>query len=230
MVESRLAAIARALSEAQGRRGFVQLVGGLALGQALAPEVATTAVAAAQNRKQQRGHMREQRHKRHRRKRGRTGPFGPAGQDGTPGQAGSQGPEGTQGSAGGQGPQGSQGTSGAAGAQGPQGPQGPAGTGTCPNETTFISAVGCVDSFPRSAKEFSEAVTTCANAGMRLPTTAELFALRAIDMILSGPEWSGTVTAEDTAMVVGGLAEGVAFPRSLPTPYHCVAAPSIVMP
>src|SRR5215211_911128 len=92
-------------------------------------------------------------------KRGEAGPGGPAGSPGSPGDKGDKGDRGGQGE------------------KGDQGQPGPAGTGSCPADTIFIAAVGCVESTLRDRVAFPQAVSTCAAAGRRLLTITELMAL-----------------------------------------------------
>src|SRR5689334_18393975 len=73
---------------------------------------------------------------------------------------------------------GKSGSSGSPGPPGPPGARGPAGTGSCPNDTTFFAGAGCVENAVRAAASFATASTTCAGAGRRMMTTAELDAFR----------------------------------------------------
>ena len=242
MVESRLAAIARALDEVRGRRGLMHLVASLALGSALAPELAASDVEAAEQKKQKQRKRKEQRalrQERRQRKRGRTGPRGPAGQDGTPGPAGANGQEGSQGPAGANGRDGSQGQQGQDGQQGPQGAtgapgaQGPAGMGSCPVGKVFIGAVGCVDEQVRSRGSFFTASSTCIESE-RLLTSAELLALHYSMTVSLDPrgEWSGTVNSSNEAIVVGSELFGGTREefRERSFRFRCMSVPSIVTP
>jgi hypothetical protein len=107
--------------------------------------------------------------------------------------------------------------------------------GSCPADTIFISAVGCVETVARTpAQPFDLAVQTCGNVGRRLPTSAELLALRSIlgaaaSVGLQSAEWSGTVTSNLVAMAVGTADPGSAFQRSETFPFHCLEVPAIAI-
>jgi hypothetical protein len=248
MLESRIEAITRTLAKAQGRRRLVPLVGGLLLARAIDDARFEPDVAA--QRRRRRGLHRI----------GPPGPTGPTGSAGPQGPAGPAGPQGDTGSqgllgpvgppgptgpqgvpgepgpVGSPGPQGAPGAPGPAGIQGqvgPPGPQGPAGMGRCPVDTIFISAVGCVETLARTpALPFDLAVQACGNVGRRLPTSAELLALRSIlgaaaSVGLQAAEWSGTVTSNLVAMTAGTADAGSSFQRSETFPYRCLEVPAI---
>lgn len=105
--------------------------------------------------------------------------------------------------------------------------------GICPADTIFISAVGCVETIPRTpAQTFDLAVQACGNVGRRLPTSAELLALRAIlgaaaSVGLQAAEWSGTITTSAVAVTAGTADAGSTFQRSETFPFHCLEAPTI---
>jgi len=105
--------------------------------------------------------------------------------------------------------------------------------GHCPGDTIFISAVGCVETIARSpAVTFDLAVQACGNVGRRLPTSAELLALRSIlgaaaSVGLQAAEWSGTVSSSEAAMTAGTADAGSAFQRSETFPFHCLEVPTI---
>jgi hypothetical protein len=225
MVESRLAALTRALHEVRGRRGLVQLIGGLALGHALAPELTATDAEAAERKQRKREQKRALRQERRQRKRGRTGPRGPSGQDGTQGPAGANGQDGSQG------PTGDPGPPGAAGATGATGAQGPAGIGSCPDGKVFVGAVGCVDEQVRGRGSFFTASSTCIGSE-RLLTSAELLALYYGMTVNLDPrgEWSGTVNSSFEAIVVGGIELNPVNPepQSRSFAIRCMSVPSIV--
>jgi len=106
--------------------------------------------------------------------------------------------------------------------------------GSCPADTIFISAVGCVETIPRTpAQTFDLAVQACGNVGRRLPTSAELLALRSIlgaaaSVGLQTAEWSGTVTSSEVAMTAGTADAGSTFQRSETFPFRCLEVPSVV--
>lgn len=126
---------------------------------------------------------------------GEQGPQGPAGTAGAQGPAGLQGPDGAQGaggSGGAQGPAGPQGDPGAQGTQGSGGAQGATGaTGspTCPAGTTFIAAIGCVETGLRGPHKWNDARQICPNFNRRLMSLEELVAFAPVDT----PEWSANV-------------------------------------
>jgi Collagen triple helix repeat (20 copies) len=245
MRESRIEAITRTLATLQGRRRVAPLLGGLLIGHTVAPALVDPSAAAQRRRRRGLGRIGPPGPT------GPTGPAGPRGAAGPQGAAGSQGPTGPigqpgptgprgapgkQGADGTPGPQGMPGAQGPAGSQGPAGPtgpQGPSGTGRCPADTIFIRAVGCVESVPRTpAVAFDLAVQICGNAGRRLPTSAELLALRAIPGVaasvgLQAAEWTGTVTSNLVAMTAGTADPGSAFQRSETFPFHCLEVPTI---
>jgi hypothetical protein len=105
--------------------------------------------------------------------------------------------------------------------------------GHCPADTIFISAVGCIETVARTpALAFDLAVQACGNIGRRLPTGAELLALRAIlgaaaSVGLQAAEWSGTVTSSSVAITAGTADAGSSFQRSETFPFHCLEVPSI---
>jgi hypothetical protein len=145
---------------------------------------------------------------------------------GKPGHQGPTGPAGPGGSAGGDGAQGPKGEAGTTG------PQGPAGTGSCPVDTIFIAAVGCVETTSRTAAAFPQAVNICAEAGRRLLTSAELLAVAASQdwassVNLRRSEWSGTVISGVYAITAGFDDDGNVAVRDLANPYHCMAVPVI---
>lgn len=205
MVESRIDVITRALAATRERRGLMSLVGGILLGGAMTTELSAPNAAADKQRKTKRRHGQP----------GRQGPTGPAGPGGEPGTSGSQG---------------------ANGQPGPAGPQGPAGGGSCPADMTFIAAIGCVETAPSgAAPSWTSAATSCGNAGRRLPTAAELYALlfipgAASNVGLQPQEWTGEFVARDTILVAGTdplLTDELPIDFSGPLlPYRCVQMPS----
>ncbi len=219
MLETRLASIARALATARERRALAPLMGGLILGHLLAP-AAETPVHAAKKRK---------RHG----KQGRRGPAGPAGPGGVPGPGGATGATGATGEPGTPGAKGDKGDPGAKGDKGDKGDPGPAGSGSCPDGTVFIAAIGCVESAPRDESSFRFAFVTCGSAGQRLLTSAELLAVistgSSSSIGFTGTEWTGSVLSATEVIVI---TRGVDPPMSSsPTtnvyPYHCVSVPDI---
>jgi hypothetical protein len=146
------------------------------------------------------------------------------------GKRGHQGPAGQTGATG---PQGAPGGTGPTGETGATGPQGPAGSGSCPDDTTFFSAVGCVETSPRGSDAFPQAVFTCAQAGRRLLTSSELLAIAANDawwrsINLRFSEWTGTALPNGEAITVGIIDDGTAETRYLPQWFRCMAVPAIV--
>jgi hypothetical protein len=123
------------------------------------------------------------------------------------------------------------------GPTGPAGPSGPAGAGSCPADTTFIAAVGCVETAPRaSIAPWTSALSTCGNAGRRLLTSAELYALLSIpgaatSVSLQPVEWTGNITAHDNVFVAGTdpmLTDDQPITAPGPDfPYRCVQMPAI---
>jgi hypothetical protein len=198
MVETRWAAVSRALATASRRRTLVPLVGGLILGRAIAPDLETP------------GHVSAKKRKRHG-KPGHQGPTGPAGPGGSPGGDGAQGPKGEAGAA---------------------GPQGPAGTGSCPADTIFIAAVGCVETTPRGSVDFPQAASTCGRAGRRLLTFAELLALvtspdGGLSVNLGRSEWSGSLSSLQYVFTAGSDDQGSETPRIFANLYRCMTVPAI---
>jgi hypothetical protein len=198
MLEARFAAISRALTTASGRRALMPLVGGLILGRAIGPDLATPEHASAKKRK---------RHG----KPGRQGPTGPAGPGGSAGGDGAQGPQGEAGAT---------------------GPQGPAGTGSCPADTIFIAAVGCVETTPRDRVAFPHAVSACGSDGRRLLTFAELLALvnspdRGFSINLGRSEWSGSLSTLQYVFTAGFDDQGSETPRIFANQFRCMTVPAI---
>jgi hypothetical protein len=145
---------------------------------------------------------------------------------GKPGHRGPAGPAGPGGSAGGDGAQGPKGE------VGTTGPQGPAGTGSCPADTMFIAAVGCVETTPRNRVAFSQAVSTCAADGRRLLTIAELMALanspdRGLSVNLGRSEWSGSMASIQYVFTAGSDDEGSETPRLFANQFRCMTVPAI---
>jgi hypothetical protein len=122
---------------------------------------------------------------------------------------------------------------GSTGPPGPPGPQGAPGTGSCPNDTTFFGGAGCVENAMRAADKWVNASATCAGAGRRMLTTAELEAFRqqpgvTIGIAPGSQEWTGTIVDGNSAIVVsqsGGYVPGAINAGSLP--FRCVEVPAI---
>lgn len=145
---------------------------------------------------------------------------------GKPGHQGPTGPAGPGGSTGGDGAQGPKGDMGATGAQGP------AGTGSCPEDTIFIAAIGCVETTPRPAAQFPQAVSTCAAAGRRMLTITELMALArspdgGVSVDLGRSEWSGSMSTIAYVYTAGFDDQGSETSRLFANPYHCMTVPAI---
>ena len=129
---------------------------------------------------------------------------------------------------------GATGPAGPGGEPGKTGPQGPAGGGRCPAGTTFIGAVGCVETTSSGpVDQWTNAFTVCGNAGRRLPTANELYALRAIagaasSVGLQPQEWTGEFTSPTMVWVAGSdpFIDPMPIDVSVPPfPYRCVEIP-----
>jgi hypothetical protein len=121
---------------------------------------------------------------------------------------------------------------GPAGPPGPPGPQGPAKSATCPSDTTFFAAVGCVEDAMRPAAQFGNAITTCGGIGRRLLTTAELNSYRQQPGVTIGEdpnfrEWTGTTLA-NSAITISDGGSSAETPFVTATPFRCMTMPSIV--
>src|SRR5688572_26943338 len=108
---------------------------------------------------------------------------------------------------------------------------GPAGTGSCPADTIFIAAVGCVETTVRDRVAFSQAVSTCADAGRRLLTITELMALarspdRGVSVNLGQSEWSGSMATFSYAFTAGFDDEGSETPRLFDRQFRCMTVPA----
>jgi hypothetical protein len=141
-----------------------------------------------------------------------TGPQGPKGDPGPPGPAGPQGPTGPQG------PQGLQGPPGPQGATGPQGPPGPPnpnadlldGTDStalllhCRSGMTLAFSSLCFESTQTAATSWTGAFDRCVNAGLRLPSVAELGTIyRAIATAsINEANWADDATSASTHYVL----------------------------
>ena len=115
---------------------------------------------------------------------------------------------------------------------GATGPQGPAGTGSCPADTIFIAAIGCVETTARDRTAFPQAVSTCAAASRRLLTITELMALvnspdRGVSVNLGRSEWSGSLGTFGYVFTAGFDDEGSETSRLLANPFHCMTVPAI---
>jgi hypothetical protein len=142
------------------------------------------------------------------------------------GKRGKRGKAGPGGAPGGSGPQGGKGD------KGDQGQPGPAGTGSCPADTIFIAAVGCVESTIRNRVAFPQAVSTCAAAGRRLLTITELMALvrspdRGLSVNLGRSEWSGSMSTIQYVFTAGFDDEGSETPSLFANQFRCMTVPAI---
>jgi hypothetical protein len=165
--------------------------------------------AAKQNRASSEQHRNPKGHDHGKRgKRGKAGPSGPAGSPGSPGDKGGKGDKGDQGQS------------------------GPAGTGSCPADTIFLAAVGCVESTLRDRVAFSQAVSTCAAAGRRLLTITELMALarspdRGVSVNLGRSEWSGSMATIGYVFTAGFDDEGSETSRLFANQFRCMTVPAV---
>jgi hypothetical protein len=98
----------------------------------------------------------------------------------------------------------------------------------CPANTVAIGP-GCVEADPRAPAGYSQAVTTCASIGGRLPFISELTALAAVGRPIGNPELVADVAVsgsrfQQTVFYSDGR---TAVPETLDTPrrFRCVTSP-----
>ena len=118
------------------------------------------------------------------------------------------------------------------GPPGPGGPPGPPGSGSCPADTTFFGGAGCVENTIRAEVDFNTASATCAGAGRRLLTSAELDAYRQQPDVTIGDsgspgEWTGTFLDNSTALVIDDSGGRFEVAMTLTFSFRCVTLPLI---
>jgi hypothetical protein len=123
-------------------------------------------------------------------------------------------------------------TPGPPGPPGAVGPPGPPGSGNCPSDTTFFGGAGCVENTIRAEVDFNTASTTCASAGRRLLTSAELEAYRQQPGVTIGDsaspgEWTGTFLDNNTALVINDSGGRFGVAMTLTFSFRCVTLPLI---
>jgi hypothetical protein len=165
-----------------------------------------------------------------------TGPQGPKGDPGPPGPPGPQGPAGPQGIPGPQGPQGPPGPQGPAGPPGPPNPNADLLDGTdstalllhCrPGMTLAFSSI-CFETTQTAATNWVTAYLRCLNAGLRLPSLAELGTVYRFLAPLDEADWTDEATSASNHYaphIVGFVLSIDDHPNSDSVGYRCVTTP-----